>query len=399
MSHDVTVRAALARRGFLAGLGSVTAWAGLPSIASAANTDPRLVVVILRGAVDGLSAVPPIGDKNYAALRGDGAVGAGGAAPLPLDGFFGLHPAMPKLHKLYHAKELLVMHAVATPYRERSHFDGQDVLENGFSTPRGGNTGWLNRAVSSLPSTKMRTGYVGLATSPTVPLIMRGKAPVTTWIPPDLTQATPDTIARLMDLYQHTDPEMAKVFAAGHDIDMLAQGKTPSKDKGIIGAFEQLAAGAGRLLVQEQGPRIAVISYDGWDTHARQSIRLGTQFSALDGAMDALRTNMGAAWRQTVVLVVTEFGRTAHRNGTEGTDHGTATVALLLGGRVRGGRVVSDWPGLEVLHEGRDLAPTTDLRAIEKGVLRDLLGQTDSVLSDTVFPGSSKLAPASDLLT
>lgn len=398
MRNDLMPRAAPTRRNLLGMAGAVAAWGCLPRFAHAAMSDSRVVVVVLRGALDGLSAVPAIGDPAYSSTRAELANGAGGQGDLPLDGFFALHPSMPKLHKMYQAKELAVVHAVASPYRERSHFDGQDVLENGGMGPRAENTGWLNRAVGGLRTegTIAKSKYPSLATTPTVPLILRGKAPVLTWIPPDLPQASADTISRVLDLYEHTDPEMAKVFAAGRDVNMMAGGDKTSSDpkgKALSASFQVLTTGAGRLLAQEQGPRVAAISFDGWDTHAREVLRLNAQLGALDDAMDALRTSLGPVWKKTSVLVITEFGRTVRKNGTGGTDHGTATVAFLLGGAVKGGKVIADWPGLSALYEGRDLKPTTDLRAVMKGVLRAQLDLPVGALANVVFPGSDAVRP------
>ncbi|MGD9739312.1 MAG: DUF1501 domain-containing protein [Bauldia sp.] len=394
-------RLPLSRRTFLAATGSVVAWAGLPRVASAASRDPRLVVVILRGALDGLAAVPPIGDPDYAALRGDLAVGASGReAALPLDGFFALNDAMPNLHRRYHEGDALIVHATATGYRERSHFDGQDVLENGMPAPGAERTGWLNRAVAALPTEGRIAPASGLAISPTVPLILRGAAPVVTWMPPDFRPARSDTVQRLLDLYALQDPELARVFAAGIDIDAMAMGGMAGGD---ADAFNEIADGAAKLLVEPEGPRIAVLSYNGWDTHTNEGVeegRLADLLVALDGALETLATGIADIWSDTVIAVVTEFGRTAAGNGNDGTDHGTATTAFLLGGAVAGGRVIADWPGVRAdqLYEGRDLYPTTDLRAVLKGVLRDHLGLSEPVLYTSVFPDSIGIRPIDGLI-
>jgi uncharacterized protein (DUF1501 family) len=400
------MRLSPSRRGFLAAAGSFVAWAGLPRIAKAAGRDPRFVVVILRGAMDGLAFAPPVADPDYAALRGDLAIGADGREPaLRLDGFFGLNSAMPKLHARYTAGEALIVHASATSYRDRSHFDGQDVLESGLVGPGGETDGWLNRVALALPASDRVGGAAGLAASPTVPLIMRGAAPILTWSPANLRPATADTFDRLLQIYQHGDAELAHVLKEGLDTAALASGGMSDlgTGRGIADAFRELAEGAGRILSKDDGPRLAALSYDGWDTHASEgaeSGRLANLFAALDGALDGLATAMAPVWRDTVVAVATEFGRTARTNGTDGTDHGTATAALLLGGAVRGGRVLADWPGLKesALFEGRDLAPTMDLRAVFKGVLRDHLGLDQRMLGTTVFPGSLAVLPQAGLV-
>ncbi|HVZ14073.1 MAG TPA: DUF1501 domain-containing protein, partial [Bauldia sp.] len=335
-------------------------------------------------------------------------------ATLPLDGFFGLNQAMPALHGMYTANEAAIVHAAATAYRDRSHFDGQDVLESGMTAPHASDTGWLNRVAAALPAGDRVRPANGLAASPTVPLILRGAAPILTWTPPGFRPADSDTTARLADLYGESDPELARVFAAGTDVDKLAAStpgmgsggggaKSAANGNGLAASFTQLAAGAGRLLADPDGPRLAAISYDGWDTHAAEGAaegRLANLLGAFDAALAGLKSAMTPVWSDTAVIVVTEFGRTARINGTEGTDHGTATAALLLGGAIRGGRVIADWPGLKQaqLYQQRDLAPTTDMRAVIKGVLRDHLGLSESVMANAIFPGSIGVKPTDGLI-
>lgn len=387
------------RRVFLASAGAFIAWANLPRPAYATSRDPRFVAVILRGAMDGLAVVPPVADRDYAALRGELAIGAPGLEPaLPLDGFFGLNNALPKLHARYQAGEALIVHAAATPYRERSHFDGQDVLESGLGGVGDKASGWLNRAAAAIPAGEGVRPVSGLAASPTIPLILRGAAPTLSWTPPRLETASADTLQRLLDLYVHEDPELARVLGEGVDLDALATGMDVGAGGGIAAAFRSLASGSGRLLAEPDGPRLAALSYDGWDTHTNEGAetgRLANLLGALDGALEALAVEMAPVWDDTVVAVMTEFGRTARANGNDGTDHGTATAMFLLGGAVKGGRVIADWPGLAIadLHEDRDLKPTTDLRAVLKGVLRDHLGIDASALASTVFPDSIGIRP------
>jgi len=392
------------RRGFMTAAGAVVAWGQMPSLAIAADGDPRLVVVVLRGALDGLAAVPPVGDSGYASLRGDMAIGANGLEPaLPLDGFFGLNDAMPNFHRRYHEGDALVVHATATPYRQRSHFDGQDVLENGMPAPQAVRTGWLNRAVDLLPTSGRIAPVSGLAVSPTVPLILRGPAPVLTWTPPSFRPAGTDTVERLMDLYAHQDAELAGVFAAGMELDAMTMGGETRAAGAIRDAYTQIANGTASLLLEPEGPRIAVLSLDGWDTHTNEgaeSGRLAGLLEALDGALETLAVGIQSIWRETAIVVVTEFGRTAEANGNNGTDHGTGTVAFMLGGAINGGRVISDWPGLAApqLLDGRDLNPTIDLRAALKGVLQDHLGLSARALAETVFPESNVVDPLAGLI-
>jgi uncharacterized protein (DUF1501 family) len=399
----------LSRREVLrGGAASLALWGLLPRSAGAGNADPRLLTVILRGGLDGLALAAPTSDPHLTSLRGPLALAATGeGAGLALDGFFVLNPAMPYLHGLYQRREALIVHAVATPYRERSHFDGQDVLESGLAGVGNAGTGWLNRAVAGM-STGGNANRKGLAMGAVVPLVMRGAAPVLSWIPQlnDL-QLPQSTIDRLMDLYAQTDPGLARAFLQGIEIERVAaasgapapqaSGSRPFRE------FVETAQAAARFLSAADGPRIGVLSYNGWDTHANEGAvdgQLAERLRGLDAAIRALAEGMAGAWRQTIVVVVTEFGRTARINGTAGTDHGTATVALLVGGAVNGGRVIADWPGLaeKALYEGRDLFPTCDLRTVLKGVLRDHLGIPQGALAQTVFPDSAGVIAADGLV-
>jgi uncharacterized protein (DUF1501 family) len=396
---------ATSRRALLLGGASFAAWAYLPKFARAADgRDPRLIVVILRGALDGLATVAPVGDPDYAGLHGSIALTSEGPhAAVMLDSFFALHPAMPEFARMYREKHAAVIHAVSTPYRDRSHFDGQDVLESGFAGPGRVQSGWLNRALEALP--KGARVMSGLALGPTTPLVLRGAAPTVGWAPVALPQADDDTAARLIELYSHRDPALASALSQGLQLDKAAQGDDIKPKPGANGpaAMRLVARGAAKLMAADDGPRIAALAFDGWDTHANEGGpvgRLAQLLSGLDGALAEFESGLAARWRDTVVVVATEFGRTARINGTEGTDHGTATIALLAGGAVNGGRVISDWPGLKPgnLYEGRDLAPTTDLRATLKGVLCDHLGLAERVLAQRVFPDSAQVKPMQELI-
>lgn len=405
----------VSRRRFLGnGAASLALWSLLPKAALAGTRDPRLLVVVLRGGLDGLATVAPVGDPDYARLRGTIALPTSGdGAGLPLDSFFALNAAMPKLHGLYRSGEALIVHAVHTPYRARSHFDGQDVLESGLPGVGRIEDGWLNRALAGLPDAG-KANPRGLALGAVVPLVIRGNAPVLSWIPRVYqTPLRDSTIARLMDLYAETDPVLARAFAEGMEIHRVAdanpsasparpaQGQTPAER--LNRQFTEAAEAAAKFLSTTEGPRVGVLSYDGWDTHANEGPvkgQLALRLGSLDAAIAALKTGMGAAWQDTVALIVTEFGRTARVNGTEGTDHGMATIALMVGGAVKGGRVLADWPGLReaALYEGRDLAPTCDLRAVLKGVLRDHLGIPEGALAGGIFPDSAAARPLDGLV-
>jgi uncharacterized protein (DUF1501 family) len=404
------------RRDALLGAGSLFAWSQMPRLARAEGRDPRLLVIVLRGALDGLGAVAPVGDPDWIGLRGERALTLDGKPPaLPLDSFFALNPAMPNLHRLYKAQQATIVHAAATPYRERSHFDGQDVLESGIARPGGIDTGWLNRALVELASDGQvdLRGSRALGVGAVTPLVVRGKAPVMSWVPQKLLPASDDTQARLLDLYQHTDPKLAVALQARMRLAALGgtgamdapqPGELPEFGIARLRAYVAETAGtAARFLAKPDGPRVGAAGFVGWDTHINEgaaSGQLANLLGALDVALAAIETNMGDAWRETVVAVITEFGRTARINGTNGTDHGTGTVALLVGGALRGGRVVADWPGLKQaqLYEGRDLKPTTDLRAVLKGLLRDHLRVEERALATTVFPDSAGVPPIGGLV-
>jgi uncharacterized protein (DUF1501 family) len=398
----------LSRRALLSAGGALYASAYIPSFARAADSrDPRLVVMILRGALDGLSAIAPIGDPDYAALHGELALQFGGAHPaLALDSFFGLSPAMPNFARLYGAKQAIAIHACATNYRERSHFDGQDVLESGMPGPGQVESGWLNRAIATLPKGERVAKAGGLAVGTTPPLVLRGPAPLLGWAPSGLAPPTSDLTARLMDLYAHRDPVLAAALQAGIDADQMAskQGMDGVKPGGDLAlAMRKAAEGAARLINADDGPRIAALAFDGWDTHVNEggaTGRLAQLLGGLDGAIAAFETELGPRWKDAVVVAITEFGRTVHINGTTGTDHGTGTVAFLAGGALNGGRIIADWPGLKSvdLYENRDLKPTTDLRAALKGLLADQFGLSAAVLGTKVFPDTIGVKPMSGLV-
>jgi uncharacterized protein (DUF1501 family) len=360
------------------------------AFARADERPSRFVLVILRGALDGLAAVPPYGDRDYPGLRREFALRAPGehGAALPLDGFFGLHPSLVFLQQCYSERELIVLHALASPYRERSHFDGQDVLENGGLRPHASQSGWLNRALAAAPATAR--GEAGVALGQNVPLVMRGPAAVTSWSPSRLSALDEDTLARIADLYA-TDKLLSTRLADALAADALAK---PQPAQAKRAPYAEVARAAAGFLRQEDGPKVAVFDTNGWDTHANEGGaegQLAGRLAALDVGLATLRQELGPVWRDTAVLLVTEFGRTAAINGTRGTDHGTATAAFLLGGAVAGGRVIADWPGLAARHlyQGRDLAPTLDLRSVLKGLLAEHLSVPSRALEQAVFPDST----------
>jgi uncharacterized protein (DUF1501 family) len=348
--------------------------------------------------------VPPYGDPNYARLRGSLAIAAPGATDgaLRLDNLFGLHPQMAFLQESFAAGELTVFHAVATGYRDRSHFDGQDVLESGVIVPHGSQTGWLNRALAVAPAAAGHSAERGVALGSNVPLMMRGPAGVASWAPTKLAELDEDTLARIKDMYSH-DPMLGQRLGDAQTADAMVGDDSSGMMSGNAAGnrYDEVIRATAGFLAHDSGPTVAVFDTTGWDTHANEGGargQLGTRFGALDAALRSLKTQLGPTWRNTAVLAVTEFGRTAAVNGTGGSDHGTGTAAFLLGGAVQGGRVISDWPGLSAgnLYQQRDVAPTLDLRAVFKGTLVDHMGVSAGAL-DSVFPDSGQVKPVRDL--
>lgn len=385
------------RRDLLKTLGAAgVAMAALPglSLGASGSGEQRLVFIFLRGAMDGLSAVPAYGDGNFAARRGRLAIPAPGQSggALKLDGMFGLHPQMPHMHGLYSQGQMAVLHAIASPYRDRSHFDAQDLLENGTAKAHGRDIGWLNVAVGGLST----PSAVALGTS--VPLIARGPNAVSSWSPSMLPSPTPDTLERLAQLYRG-DALLEPALARAREANSMMAGRAM---QGETQPTVVLAKAAATFLAKADGPRVATIDFGGWDSHTNQIGEYGVltrNFAQLDRTIATLQTDLGALWAKTAVVIVTEFGRTVAPNGSGGTDHGTASVAFLLGGAVRGGRVIADWPGLtdRALYESRDLAPTTDLRALFKAVLIGHLQLSETLVESKVFPDSRTVRPLEGL--
>ena len=391
----------LTRRGALLGIGAAVTLGRASLALAAAPTDRRLVVVILRGALDGLAAVIPYGDATLAAQRapllppGPGTDGG----MLDLGGFYALHPALTGMHALFKAGQLLPVHAVAGHVHTRSHFEAQDIMESGADQRM--TSGWLNRAIGRMAAGPQSSLPVSIGV--TTPLLLRGPAPVGAYAPQIFAEPQPDLYARLVALHSHdpiTGPALKQALAErGFTEAQLGSGHQPDALAGARYAFATLARTAGKLLAAPDGPRIAAMELGGWDTHAGQVRQLQAPLKQLDDGLIALRDGLGDAWSKTAVLMVTEFGRTVHVNGTGGTDHGTGTVAFLAGGAVAGGRVLADWPGLGDgrLFENRDLQATLDLRALAKGLLASHLGLDRTALLAT-FPGSEPVAPATSLV-
>lgn len=367
----------LNRRTLIAsGLG-VTAAGFLPKMAwAAADTDRRFIFILQRGAADGLAMLAPTGDPAFAAARGELASSEGAK----LSSLFTLHPAMVESARLFAQKQASFAHAIASGYRERSHFDGQNMLESGATRPYGRDDGWMNRLLTLLPGGERRA----LAIATAIPLTLRGSAEVGSYAPSKLPDADAGLMERVAMLYAE-DAQLAPLWASATQTEAMA-----GTSDGIGGRG---GAAAGKLVASlMNGPdsaRVVMVESNGWDTHINQPQRLGVLFKGVDDMIAALRTDLGPAWDKTVVLVATEFGRTVAANGTKGTDHGTASAAMLYGGGLsRGGTIIADWPGLSSaqLYEGRDLRPTMRFERLVIDTLAAHYGIEPGKLARTVFP-------------
>ncbi len=396
----------LNRRALL-GLGISVSFLGTQAFAASEGDLARkkLVVVICRGAPALLPASPRAGDPDYAPLRGSIALRPDQV--LKLDDTFGLHPELKTVHTLAQQGQARIAPAIASPDRARSHFEAQDVLETGAAGVYGAETGWLNRTLVALaPVRKVE----GLSVGTTAPLILRGKVQAASWSPGKGVDETARLPTLLQDLYRN-DPLLGPAFARGLETETMAQtamtalaapptmaGAPPAR--GGVEAARKLGSTLGGFMIQAGGPQIAAVSLDGFDTHAGQTGQIATRLSYMDAVLSGLHTGLGAEWKNTVVVVVTEFGRTARVNGTGGTDHGTGSTGLILGGALKRGGIVGDWPTLKqtALFENRDTAPTLDMRGLFKGVLANHMGVDRTILEKSVFPDSAGAKPVTGLV-
>jgi uncharacterized protein (DUF1501 family) len=379
----------LSRRFFLGAASVAAATLFMPRIAFArANTSRRFVFIIQRGAADGLSTLGPTGDPQHAALREDFDSDLRKGAKL--GSFFTLHPSLAGMAKMYAGNEALFVHAVASPYRDRSHFDGQNVLETGSTGPYRLSNGWLNRMVALLPADESKA----LALSDTIPMALRGSNEVSSYAPSKLTGPSDDLLQRVSQLYGD-DAQLHALWSDALATRKTAGDATSGRQNGA--ALGSLGA---RLLAADTGPRLMMIETENWDTHSGQRGRLGNELANLDAMLRELKAGLGLQWANTVVLVATEFGRTAHPNGTNGTDHGEGSLAMLLGGAVAGGKVIADWPGLSSasLYEGRDLRPTTALDSLIAAAVAQHYGLDPAHAMRTLFPQSDGTASAQKLI-
>lgn len=377
-------RSSLSRRAFLtrsAMVGCSLAASPLltPVSFASAPWDTRLVVIILRGGMDGLDALQPYGAPEYGDFRAGLKAGPDNGAS-DLDGFFALHPKLAPLMPLWRQGDLGFVHAVSTPYRDkRSHFDGQDLLEAGTSTLGTARDGWLNRMLTQVPGVQARTAF---AIGQGEMKLLSGIAPVADWSPDADLVISPQAL-RLAELVMQEDPAF---HAALSEATMLSSGE--DKGTGKARPHVKIASFAAEQLRGET--RVASFSINGWDSHNRQPRTLGTALMRLSDTILTLQAELGAQiWQKTAIVAMTEFGRTVRVNGTGGTDHGTGGAMVLAGGAIRGGQVFGDWPGLTEtdLYEGRDLLPTGDVRAPAAWIMRGLTGLDRGALESTVFPG------------
>ncbi|MBU7579958.1 MAG: DUF1501 domain-containing protein [Porphyrobacter sp.] len=374
--------------GSLIGAGALA----LPRMAFAQGAGQRnLLFVLLRGAADGMAMLAPVGDPGLEALRGASLADYDNA--LRLGSFFAVHPALAEIAKSAQAGEALFVHAAATSYRERSHFDGQNLIETGGTTPYGTKDGWLNR-LAVLLNEGAPAPLRALAIAQAVPLALRGSAPVSNYAPSALPAASEDLLARVSQLYS-ADNELGPLWQRALETKAMAG------DDGLTNLNDARKAGelAASLMRDAGGARIGMIELGGWDTHANQRGAFARSARPLDALLAAYKTGMGGAWTDTLVVVATEFGRTARLNGTGGTDHGTGGAALLMGGGLRGGRVIADWPGLAAsqLHEGRDLAPTIALESVLAGAVAEHFRLDPARSMAQLFPGRDA-APLAGLM-
>lgn len=367
----------------------------------AAATESRLIVVFLRGAVDGLSVVVPHGERDYYAMRPTIAIAPPGKpnGAIDLDRSFGMHPALQKLAPLWEQKKLAFVHASGSPDPSRSHFDAQEFMETGTPGKRNTIDGWLNRLLVPLPGERAITQAVSVGD--TTPRILTGGTPVATLpVGRDAGKAIvldqPQWRQAFDKLYAGRDALSVayRTGVAAHQelvADLTAQDANSAMGAPAATGFALDAAHLAWVMRRDARIRVGFIALGGWDTHAAQGGASGQLANRLRGLADGLATlavELGPAFKDTVVAVVSEFGRTCRENGNGGTDHGHGNAIWLLGGSVRGGTLYGEWPGLssKEMYEGRDLAVTTDFRSVFAHICTHHLGVADTAM-DGVFPG------------
>lgn len=334
------------------------------------NTKRKFVFILQRGAADGLSTLVPYADPDYQRLRTSTEI----TDYIKIDGLFGLHRELSEFANLFQNKEASFIHAIASPYRERSHFDGQNILEGGFSAAYESDSGWLNR-LAGLISPKNPP----IAFTPTLPLVLRGNSPSVNYSTSRFPEASSDLLMRVSSLYE-TDKKLYDLWLKAE-----AQNDASGTKSANIAEIAKMVSG---FMTGEKGANLVFLESQGWDTHENQNGRIANNFKTLNGFISALKSNLGTEWAQTTILIATEFGRTAAQNGTGGTDHGTASCAFVLGGALNGGKIIADWPGLSQsqLFEGRDLRPTNNLFGLISGVVGQTFGLDSEKVARNLFP-------------
>ena len=334
-------------------------------------TEKRLLVVLLRGGMDGLASVPPLGDKNLSKIRKDILVNGAN----DLDGFFGINPSLRFLGSEYHKGRAAFVHATSFPYTGRSHFDGQNIMETGFEHAYAVTSGWVGRAMNA-------AGFSSLAVSLPIPIILRGNAVNSNYFPTNFQKAGKSVYTDVKKMWQN-DPQLAGLLdpIIGRQMQHGGRGDT-----------RELVSFAAKEMHKPDGPRVGLLEFEGFDTHALQGNEHGHHaeiLAELDGVLEGFKREMGDLYDNTVVVTVTEFGRTASENGTQGTDHGWASAIFLAGGLVKGKQVISDWPGLgsKDLYEGRDLLMTIDARDVYAEVIKTVFDLDDEEINRQVFVG------------
>ena len=365
----------MGRRNFLKGTLGTLYMMATPNMAfpDTKITEKRLLIVLLRGGMDGLASIPPIGDKNLSKIRKD--VLVNGAADL--DGFFGINPSLKFLGSEYHQGRAAFVHATSFPYTGRSHFDGQNIMETGGEQAYALTSGWVGRAMNA-------AGYSSLSVSLPIPIILRGNELNSNYFPTNFRKVNPAVYSGVQQMWKE-DPQLGGLIEPmmAREIDLFGAGR---------GSARELVSFAAKEMHKPNGPRVGLLEFGGFDTHALQGNEQGhhtKKIAELDGVLEAFKRQMGDLYENTVIVTVTEFGRTASENGTQGTDHGYGSAIFLAGGLVKGKQVVSDWPGLSTknLYEGRDLLMTIDARDVYAEVIKTVFDLNDEDISRDVFIG------------
>lgn len=374
------------------GVGAAPGWLARAAFAGAgpANQKKVLVVVFQRGAMDGLNAVVPHAEKQYYAMRPTLAIPR--ASVIDLDGKFGLNPALKPLHSIWNAKQLAIVEAVGSPDPTRSHFDAQDYMESGTPGLKATRDGWLNRSLAKSASAPSPVRAVSLG--PVLPRSLRGaNAAVALNSVKDFAIRDEMAAQGFRTMYAKTaDAELSgkgrETFEAVNLLASLRKTEyVPANGAQYpSGRLSQSLKEIARLIKAQVGLEVAFADMGGWDTHVQQAGALSNLLTDFGGALAAFHQDLGEHLENVMVVTMSEFGRTARENGNQGTDHGHANVMFAFGGGVKGGRVCGQWPGLEVeqLHERRDLAVTTDFRAVLSQAVAQHLGNRDT---SAVFPG------------